>query len=101
MASLIKKPVNDVGARGQNTSPSLYKNHLERKFKIKSHARSFICEWLFDGSPMIFVIRNRAMLECCQGNVAVLKFIVLPLRKKADEKPAFFTCFSQNLLFRA
>jgi hypothetical protein len=39
MASLIKKPVNDVGARGENTSPSINKNHFlwQKSKKIATH----------------------------------------------------------------
>jgi hypothetical protein len=41
MASLIKKPVNDVGASGKNTSPGINKNHfLWQNSKKKPHTKS-------------------------------------------------------------
>jgi hypothetical protein len=51
MASLIKKPVNDVGTSELNTSPRINKNHgtvVRKKNKKATHAVTR--GWLYDGS---------------------------------------------------
>jgi hypothetical protein len=48
MASLIKKPVNDVGASGKNTSPGINKNHFLWQNSKKKATHEVAPGWLSD-----------------------------------------------------
>jgi hypothetical protein len=78
-------------ARKAKTQAQAFAKITIRNPLIKKATHGIRSGWLFDGSLMIFASPESLHHA---ADVTTLKFIVLPLRKKTDGKPAFFTRFS-------